>query len=64
VFVLAIVVIAAHVIDDDFVQVQPGTSAGDHLLSGPVALVVLGLAAWAYPRLRRPARVVRAASEQ
>jgi uncharacterized protein len=45
-------VIALHVADDSFLQPQPGTSAGDHLASGLVPLAVLGLAAWAYPRLR------------
>jgi hypothetical protein len=55
-FVLAIVVIAAHVIDDNFVQPQAGTSAGDHLVSGLVPLTVLGLAAWAYMRLSGPWR--------
>jgi uncharacterized protein len=52
IFRLGIVVIAVHVLDDSFVQPQPGTSAGDHLVSGFVPLAVLGLAAWAYPRLR------------
>jgi hypothetical protein len=51
-FALAIAVIAVHVVDDNFVQPQPGTSAGDHLVSGVVPLVVLGLGTWAYPRLR------------
>jgi uncharacterized protein len=55
-FVLAIVVIAAHVIDDNFVQPEAGTSAGDHLVSGLVPLAVLGLAAWAYLRLSGPWR--------
>jgi uncharacterized protein len=50
--VVAIAVIALHVLDDSFVQPQPGTSAGDHLVSGLVPLALLGLAAWAYPRLR------------
>ena len=45
-------VIAVHVVDDNFVQPQPGTSAGDHLISGLLPLAVLGLAVWAYPRLR------------
>jgi hypothetical protein len=49
---VAIAVIAIHVLDDNFVQPPPGTSAGDHLVSGLVPLAVLGLAAWAYPRLR------------
>ena len=51
-FRLAIVLIAVHVVDDNYLQPQPGTSAGDHLVSGLVPLAVLGLAAWGYPRLR------------
>ena len=51
-FVPAIVVLAVHGIDDSFLQPQPGTSAGDHLVGGLVPLAVLALAAWAYPRLR------------
>jgi hypothetical protein len=51
-FRVAIAVLALHVLDDNFVQPQPGTAAGDHLVSGLVPLVLLGLAAWAYPRLR------------
>src|SRR5215216_7445090 len=47
----AVAVIALHVLDDNFVQPQPGTSPGDHLVSGLVPLGLLGLAAWAYPRL-------------
>jgi uncharacterized protein len=53
---LAIALIAVHVIDDNFVQPQPGTSAGDHLVSGLVPLAVLGLAAAVYPRVRGGAR--------
>jgi hypothetical protein len=49
---LALGVVALHVADDNFLQPQPGTSAGDHLVSGLVPLAVLGLAAWGYPRLR------------
>ena len=52
IFTLGITVIAVHVLDDNFVQPQPGTSAGDHLVSGLVPLAVLGCAVWAYPRLR------------
>ena len=51
-FLIAIALIALHVIDDNFLQPQPGTSAGDHLVSGLVPLALLALAAWAYPRLR------------
>jgi alpha/beta superfamily hydrolase len=49
-FLLAIAVVAVHVVDDNFVQPQPGTSAGDHLVSGLVPLAVLALGAWAYAR--------------
>jgi hypothetical protein len=55
-FLIAVGVIAVHVVDDSFVQPQPGTSAGDHLVSGLVPLGVLGLAAAVYPRLRGGAR--------
>jgi uncharacterized protein len=51
-FALAVAVIALHVVDDNFLQPQPGISATGHLLSGLVPLAVLGLAARAYPRLR------------
>jgi len=50
-FRLAIAAGAVHVVDDNFVQPQPGTSAGDHLVSGVVPLAALGAAAWGYPRL-------------
>jgi MYXO-CTERM domain-containing protein len=45
-------VIALHVADDNFIHPEPGTSIGQHLVSGLVPLVLLGLAAWAYPRMR------------
>jgi uncharacterized protein len=50
-FRLAIALIAVHVVDDNYLQPQPGMSAGDHLVSGLVPLAVLGLSAWAHPRL-------------
>jgi hypothetical protein len=37
----AIGLIALHVVDDSFVQPQPGTSAADHLVSGLVPLAAL-----------------------
>jgi hypothetical protein len=48
----ALAVIAAHVLDDNYLQPQPGTSPGDHVVSGLVPLTLLGLAAWSYPLLR------------
>lgn len=56
IFAVAAGVIALHVADDSFVQPQPGTSGGDHIVSGLVPLAVLALAVWAYPRLRAGVR--------
>jgi uncharacterized protein len=51
-FLAALGLIALHVADDSFLQPQPGTSAGDHLVSGLVPLGALALAGLAYPQLR------------
>jgi hypothetical protein len=51
-FLIAVAVIALHVVDDNYLQPQPGMSPGDHVVSGLVPLALLGLAAWGYPRLR------------
>ena len=45
IFLAAVGVIALHVVDDSFLQPQPGTSAADHLVSGLVPLAVIGGAA-------------------
>ena len=50
--VLGLAVVALHVVDDNYVQTQRGTSAGDHLASGLVPLAVLTVVAVLYPRLR------------
>ncbi len=50
-FWIALALVALHVVDDNYLQPQPGTSPGDHLISGLVPLALIGLAAWAYPRL-------------
>ncbi len=44
--------IAVHLLDDNFVQPEPGTSAAGHLVSGLVPLAALLAFAGAYPRLR------------
>jgi len=44
--------VALHVLDDNFIQPPPGTSAADHLISGLVPIAILVGAAVAYPRLR------------
>jgi uncharacterized protein len=51
-FWVGLALIALHVVDDNYLQPQPGMSPGDHLVSGLVPLAVIGAAAWAYPRLR------------
>jgi hypothetical protein len=56
--VIAIGLIALHIVDDSFLEPQPGTSVTDHLVSGLVPLTVLALAAVAYPRLRAGWRAV------
>jgi fermentation-respiration switch protein FrsA (DUF1100 family) len=48
----ALAVIALHVLDDTFLQPQPGTSAGDHLVSGLVPVAVLAGAAALHARGR------------
>ena len=50
--VLAAGAIGLHIVDDNYVQPQPGTSAGDHLASGLVPIAVLTAVAALYPRLR------------
>jgi uncharacterized protein len=51
-FVALTALIALHVIDDSFLQPQPGTTAADHLVSGLAPLAALALAAALYPRVR------------
>ena len=60
-FRIAIALIALHVLDDNFLQPQPGTAAADHLVSGLVPLCLLGLAGLGVSApARRPARCARA----
>ncbi len=49
---IGVAVLGVHVIDDSFLQPQPGTSAGDHLAGGLVPVLALALGAVLYPRLR------------
>jgi hypothetical protein len=48
----ALAVIGLHVVDDRFLQPEPGRAASDHLVSGFVPLVMISAAAIVYPRLR------------
>jgi dienelactone hydrolase len=49
---IALGVIGLHIVDDNFLQPEPGTSAFDHLVSGLVPLALVIGAAVAYGRLR------------
>jgi len=52
--------VALHMVDDAFLQPNPGTSPSDHLASGLIPAAALVAAAWAYPRLRAGFRAVLA----
>jgi fermentation-respiration switch protein FrsA (DUF1100 family) len=49
---IALGLVALHIVDDNFLQPQPGTSAEDHLVSGLVPAGFFVLVALAYPRLK------------
>jgi uncharacterized protein len=51
---------ALHAADDNFLQPETGTSAGDHLWGGLVQVLLFVLFAWAYPRLRAGVRATLA----
>ena len=55
-FLLAVGLVGLHIVDDNFLQPEPGTSAGDHLASGLVPIAVLAACPVAYPRLRAGGR--------
>ena len=55
---IALGVVALHVVDDNFLQPNPGTSAADHLPGGLIQLGLLVGAAVAYGRVRAGARAV------
>jgi fermentation-respiration switch protein FrsA (DUF1100 family) len=56
----ALALIALHVVDDNFLQPQPGTSPADHLVSGLVPLALVAGAAVAYRRARSGGRATLA----
>jgi len=57
---LALGVVGLHVVDDNYLQPEPGTAPGDHVASGLVPLAVLAAVAFVYPRLRVGARAYTA----
>jgi hypothetical protein len=58
--VAALGIVALHVLDDSFLQPEPGMSAGDHLVSGLVPAALVVGAAVVYRRLRPGARAALA----
>jgi hypothetical protein len=59
-FLLAIGAVGLHFADDNFLQPEPGASAGDHLASGLIPIAVLAAVAALYPHLRAVARATTA----
>ena len=57
---LAFGAVGLHVADDTFLQPEPGISAGDHLVSGLVPLVLIAGAGLIYGRVRAGARATLA----
>lgn len=57
---VALGVVGLHVVDDNFLQPEPGTSAADHLVSGLVPLAAVVAAVALYGRLRAGFRAVLA----
>ena len=51
---------ALHVVDDNFLQPEPGVSARDHLWGGLAQVALFVGFAWAYPRLRAGLRGILA----
>jgi uncharacterized protein len=60
IFLVAVGLVALHVVDDNFLQPQPGTSQTDHLVSGLVPLALLFGAALVYGRGRAGVRATLA----
>src|SRR5918992_1482987 len=50
-FLLGIVAVGLHIVDDNYLQPEPGTSAGDHLTSGLVPLAIPAAVTVLYPRM-------------
>ena len=59
-FFVAVGILCLHVLDDNFLQPQPGTGAADHLLSGLLPIALLLAVATVYPRLRAGGRAASA----
>jgi fermentation-respiration switch protein FrsA (DUF1100 family) len=52
--------VGLHVVDDNFLQPEPGMTAVDHLPGGLTLLALIAAGGWAYPRVRAGARAALA----
>jgi len=59
-FLIAVGVVGLHILDDNFLQPEPGASAGDHLASGLIPMALISIVAVGYPRLRAGLRAITA----
>jgi dienelactone hydrolase len=59
-FAIGIGLVAVHIADDNYLQPEPGTSAGDHLASGLIPVGVLAVVAILYPHVRAGVRAATA----
>jgi hypothetical protein len=55
---VCVAVVGVHVLDDNFVQAEPGTTAGDHLASGLIPVLLLAVTMVVYVRLRAGLRAI------
>ena len=58
--VAALAAVGVHIVDENYIQPNPGTSAADHLASGLVPLAVLAAVGLLYPHVRAGARATLA----
>lgn len=59
-FLVGVGLIAVHLVDDNFLQPAPGTSAADHLASGLIPIAILAAVAALYRYVRAGARAATA----
>ena len=56
---IAVGIVGLHIVDDNFLQPEPGTPARDHLASGLIPVVALAAIAMVYPRQRARLRAIK-----
>lgn len=57
---VGLAIVSLHILDDNYLQPEPGTSAADHLASGLIPVAVLAAVVVIYPRLRAGVRAATA----